>query len=145
MTFALQTRRYEVLLASIPAGLLILWYKIGLSLYSVGVDTVVDATPVAYGTVNFDIHKANAPLKDVGCVNVLDVTRQASVTIRLLRAPGFLLILATYVAFSLALPYAVAKSWRNHVLQRAHDERHDARFLWNVVIILLIVSVRLPS
>lgn len=144
VAFVHETRRYKLLVAMIPAGLLVIWYKVGLVLQPAGIDTQLD-TPVKYGTLDFAIYKANAYFKALGCVNVLDVTQKASISLRALGRTGFLLMLAMYGLFGSAFGLVIVQEFWKRFQHTEPDGDRNLVFLWNAIAVLLTVSAFLPA
>jgi hypothetical protein len=142
--FLWETRRYRLGLAMVPVVLLTVWYKVALTLLH---PPNLEATefPVAYGSARFLVYKANALLKAMGCVNVLDTTKSASVTLRLLGHVGFLLMLGMYAVFAVAFLGLCLSRWRGLERERASGGVRNTRFLWRAAVVLFVVGQLLPS
>ena len=92
----------------------------------------------------FLVYKANALFKAVGCVNVLETAKNASISLRLLGSPGFLLILWLCTESS-RVTYLGSRHGMDAPARCRGGRVSKVEVLWQAVAWLALLGMLLPS
>lgn len=136
--FVMQTRQYRLLLATLPSGILTIWYKIGLTAAHVAPDSTADGA-VRYASPAFVVYKVNGYFKALGCTNVVSPGDHSSLTLTLLRREGFILMVLLYVVLGACFLVLCWKGYRRRGLVQRNLE-----FLWRALLVLAVLSIVAP-